>query len=212
MLTEDGCRARRRRLWDEAPAGVEWIVITEPRHLTYFANFTPSPFVFNSQGAAAALLLGRDGAAILIADNVQEAFLEPAFASEKVAPLWYRCVESAGHRTELLVGAMLERLQNCRGNSFGYEASASPAGLFDGLRTACPGVPLTNLDATIRKLRRTKETDEVTAIRRSLKAATAALVAAMSGLRPGMTEFDAYRLVQRVAGEAAGTHVLIYGD
>jgi Xaa-Pro aminopeptidase len=71
---------------------------------------------------------------------------------------------------------------------------------------------LTNLDPAIRPLRRTKEADEVSAIRRSLAAATAALVAAMSELRPGMTEFDAYRLVQRVAGEAAGTHVLIYGD
>src|SRR5262245_38080171 len=212
MLTEEGCCARQRRLWDETPAGVEWIVITEPRHLTYFANFTPSPFVFNSQGAVAALLMGRDGATILIADNVQEAFLEPAFAAEKIAPLWYRCVESAGHRTELLVGAVLERLQKCRGNSFAYEASACPAGLIDGLRAARPGVQLSNLDSAIRNLRRTKETDEVMAIRRSLSAATAALVAAMTELRAGMTEFDAYRLVQRVAGETAGSHVLIYGD
>jgi Xaa-Pro aminopeptidase len=212
MLTEEGCHSRRRRLWNEAPGDVEWIVITEPRHLTYFANFTPSPFVFNSQGAAAALILGRDGAAILIADNVQEPFFEPAFATEKVAPLWYRCVESAGHRTELLVGAALERLQKCRGNSIGYEASACPAGLVDGLREARPGVRLANLDAAIRGLRRMKEADEVAAIRRSLGAATAALVAAMAELRPGMTEFDAYRMVQRVAGEMAATHVLIYGD
>src|SRR5262245_28072028 len=121
MLTEPGCEGRRKRLWHEAPSVVEWIIITEPRHLTYFANFFPSPFTFNSQGAAAALILGRNGTAILIADNVQEAFLEPAFATEKIAPLWYRCVESAGHRTELLVGAVLERLGTCRGNSFGYE-------------------------------------------------------------------------------------------
>jgi Xaa-Pro aminopeptidase len=212
MLTEEGCRARRLRLWNQAPADVEWTVITEPRHLTYFANFSPSPFVFNSQGAAAALILGRNGTAILIADNVQEPFLEPAFATEKLAPLWYRCVESAGHRTELLVGAVLERLQICGGDSFGYEASACPAGLADGLRAVHPGVRLINLDSAIRNLRRTKEIDEVKAIRWSLAAATAALVAAMTELRPGMTEFDAYRTVQRVAGEAAGAHVLIYGD
>src|SRR6266404_1653142 len=119
MLTAEGCDSRRRRLWNEAPADIEWIVITEPRHLTYFANFSPSPFVFNSQGASAALVLGRDGAAILVADNVQDPFLEPAFATEKVAPLWYRCVESAGHRTELLSGAVLERLQKCRGDAAG---------------------------------------------------------------------------------------------
>ena len=212
MLTEEGCRARRRRLWNETPGDVEWIVVTESRHLTYFANFSPSPFVFNSQGAPAALLLGRDDTAVLIADNVQESFLESAFATEKLAPLWYRCVESAGHRTELLVAATLERLRNCRGKAFGYEATACPAGLIDGLRAERPGVRLTDLDSAIRQLRRTKEVDEVAAIRRSLAAATAALVAAMSELRPGMTEFDAYRLVQRVAGEAAGTHVLLYGD
>ncbi|MGE5191791.1 MAG: M24 family metallopeptidase [Deltaproteobacteria bacterium] len=212
MLTEEGCRARRQRLWNTVPGDIEWIVITEPRHLVWLANFSPSPFVFNSQGASAALILGRDGAAILIADNVQEPFLEPAFASEKLAPLWYRCVESAGHRTELLVSAVLERLQKCSGNSFGYEATACPAALIDGLRPARPGVRWTDVDASIRRLRRTKEADEVAAVRRSLAAATAALVAAMSEFRPGMTEFDAYRLVQRVAGEAAGCHVLVYGD
>jgi Xaa-Pro aminopeptidase len=212
MLTEEGCRARRQRLWNETETHVEWIVISEPRHLLYFANFVPSPFVFNSQGAVAALILGRDGSAVLVADNVQEPFLNDAFASEKVSPLWYRCVESAGHRTELLVSAVLERLQKCGGDLFGYEATACPAGLIDGLRSARPGLRLTNVDQTIRQLRRQKDPDEVAAVRRSLAAATAALVTAMSEIRPGMTEFDAYRLVQRVAGEAAGCHVLVYGD
>ncbi len=212
MLTEEGCRARRQRLWNETASHVEWIVISEPRHLIYFANFAPSPFVFNSQGAAGALLLGRDGSAVLVADNVQEPFLNEAYADAKVSPLWYRCVESAGHRTELLVAATLERLQNCGGASFGYEGSACPATLIDGLRSARPGVRLMNVDPIIRQLRRKKDPDEVIAVRRSLTAATAALVAAMSEIRPGMTEFDAYRLVQRVAGETAGCHVLVYGD
>jgi Xaa-Pro aminopeptidase len=212
MLTEEGCLARRRRLWNEIQGDVEWMVVTEPQHLTYFANFCPSPFVFNSQGAAAALILGRDGTAVLIADNVQEPFLEPAFATEKNSPLWYRCVESAGHRTELLVAAVLERLQKCRGNSLGHEATACPASLIDGLCAARPGIRLTNVDEVIRRLRRTKEADEVAAIRLSLAAATAALRAAMAELRPGMTEFDGYRLVQRVASEAASGQVLVYGD
>src|SRR5262245_28828451 len=104
MLTERGCRARRERLCNRVEADVEWIVITEPRHLIYFANFRASPFVFNSQGSAAALILGRDGSAILIADNVQESFSREAFADERIAPLWYRCVESAAHRGKMLVG------------------------------------------------------------------------------------------------------------
>jgi Xaa-Pro dipeptidase len=61
-------------------------------------------------------------------------------------------------------------------------------------------------------LRRAKDPDEVAVIRRSLNAATAALVVAMSEVRPGITEFEVYRLVERVAGETAGCQVLVYGD
>ena len=95
MLTEQGCRARRERLWKETKGALAWIVVTEPRHLMYFANFRASPFVLNSQEAGAALILGRDGSAILVADNVQESFSTAAFADDKISPLWYRCVESA---------------------------------------------------------------------------------------------------------------------
>src|SRR5262245_3609494 len=110
MLTADGCRARRARLWQRLPATVEWALITDPAHLVYFANFHASPFVFNSQGASATLVLGRDGASILIADNVQQPFLDAAFADEKIAPVWYRCVESPGHRGRFLIHTVLERI------------------------------------------------------------------------------------------------------
>jgi len=212
MLTEQGCRARRERLWKAIQGQVEWIVITDPQHLMYFANFRASPFVFNSQGGAAALIVGRDGSAILIADNVQESFSKSAFADEKISPLWYRCVESAIHRGQLLVGTVLERLAKCAGTAFGYEATTCPAALIDGLRAARPRVQFTDIDPVIRRLRRAKDPDEVAVIRRSLHAATAALVAAMAEIKPGMTELDVYRHVERVAGEAAGCQVLVYGD
>jgi Xaa-Pro aminopeptidase len=212
MLTEEGCGARRGRLWEIIDDKVEWIIVTEPRHLTYFANFTPSPFVFNSQGAAAALVLGRDGAAILVADNVQEPFISHAFATEKISPVWYRCVESAGHRARLLVQTARERLQRCAGGAVGYESTSCPAGLVEGLVADRPHVKLVDIDPVVSKMRRAKFPDEVAMIRRSLAAASTALRAAMAQLRPGMTELDAYRLVERVAGEAAGCQVLVYGD
>jgi Xaa-Pro aminopeptidase len=212
MLTEQGCRARRERLWKLTAADVEWIVITHSRHLTYFAAFAPSPFVFNSQNADAALILGRDGSAILVADNVQEPFLNAAFASEKVMPIWYRCVESPMLRSELLVRAVLDVVQRCKPGSLGYEASFCPAALADGLRASRPGVRLTNIDPHVHQLRRAKDPDEVCMIRSSMKAATAALLAAMRETRPGMTELDVYRLVARAASETAGRQVLVYGD
>lgn len=212
MLTEQGCLTRRARLWKLVAAGIDWVVITEPAHLAYFANFVPSPFVFNSQNGGGVLILGRDGSAIMIADNVQEPFLNAAFATERVMPVWYRCIESAGLRTGLLVETALERLIRCSGSSFGYEAAAAPAALIDGLRAARPGLQLADVGPLVHQLRRAKEADEIAALRHSLRAATVALVAAMRDIRPGMTEFDAYRLVQRVAGETAGGHVLVYGD
>ena len=51
MLTAEGCRARRRRLWDALPAGPDWIVIADPSQLMYFANYFQSPFVFRSTNA-----------------------------------------------------------------------------------------------------------------------------------------------------------------
>jgi Xaa-Pro aminopeptidase len=212
MLTETGCQARRDRLWQTIDASVDWIIITNRQSLTYFANFTPSPFVFNSQGAAAGLILGRGGEAILIADNVQEPFLSAAFAIEKISPLWYRCVESAGHRTRLLIDALRERVKKCPGSAIGYERSSCPAGVVQDLRDDRAQLRLIDVDQNILAMRRSKFPDEVVMIRLSLAAATAALRAAMAELRPGMTEFDANRLVERVAGEAAGCQVLVYGD
>jgi Xaa-Pro aminopeptidase len=212
MLTEQGCRARRDRLWKRVAAELDWIVVTNPRHLIYFAGFAPSPFVFNSQGSAGALILGRDGSAILVADNVQESFLKAAFATEQVMPVWYRCVESAGNRAELLVRSVLERLHFCHGRTIGYEAATCPAALADGLKAARADMRLVDVGPQVHQLRRAKDADEVSLIKTSLQSATAGLRTAMREIRPGMTELDAYRLVQRAAGEAAGRQVLIYGD
>lgn len=212
MLTPAGCAARRARLFDRLPGHVAWAIVTEAAHLTYFANFYPSPFVFNSQEARGVLLLGRDGSSILIADNVQQPFLDAAYADEKLAPVWYRCIESPGHRGTFLISAALERLTKCQGASWAFESASCPAGLIDGLRNARQELALTAMDTIVRDLRRTKDSDEVALIRRSLRAATAGLNAAMQQVRPGMTELDVYRLVQRVAGEAAGEQVLLYGD
>jgi Xaa-Pro aminopeptidase len=212
MLTSAGCAARQARLWSRLPTAIEWALITEPAHLVYFANFLPSPFVFNGQGARGVLLLGRDGSSVLIADNVQQPFLDSAHASEKIAPVWYRCIESAPHRGALLIESALKRLDGISGQTLAYEPASCPAGLIDGLRALWDSLTLTDIDPLVRELRRAKDPDEVALIRQSLRAATAGLNAAMEQLRPGMTEFDAYRLVQRVAGEAAGTHVLLYGD
>ena len=68
MLTQEGCLARRKRLWDAAPADCEWLLIADPRHVLYLSNFWIHPQTF-SAGERAWLLLERDGKATLLGDN-----------------------------------------------------------------------------------------------------------------------------------------------
>ncbi|MGQ0635836.1 MAG: M24 family metallopeptidase [Planctomycetaceae bacterium] len=212
ILTEAGCRARREALWKKLPQEIGWTLISDAAHLMYFAGFHASPFAFNSQGGTAALILGRTGDAILITDNIQQPFAERASVTETVLPLWYRCIDAPGDRAVVVAQSVVERLSQARDAKIGYESARCPAAIVDGLRRARPGVNLVDVSETIVNLRRNKLPDEVDLIRRALAAATAGLHAAMEQLRPGMTEFDAYRLVQRAAGEAAHGHALVYGD
>ena len=57
MLTAEGCAARRERLWAALPAECDTLIITDPSHLIYFANFALSPFEFRSNDASAVLIL-----------------------------------------------------------------------------------------------------------------------------------------------------------
>ena len=58
MLTAEGCQQRRDRLWKAIAEPVDQIIITNPIHLMYFANYYADPFVFRSVNAGAAPLNG----------------------------------------------------------------------------------------------------------------------------------------------------------
>ena len=68
MLTLEGCLARRSHLWNALPAELEWVLIADPRHVQYLANFLVQPLSF-SGGERAWLLLERSGKATLLGDN-----------------------------------------------------------------------------------------------------------------------------------------------
>jgi Xaa-Pro aminopeptidase len=86
MITEQGCLARRAALWNRLPSDIDTALITARPHLMYLAGFEASATVFNSQESAAALLLTRQGDAVLVADNAQEPFSRAAFVTERVEP------------------------------------------------------------------------------------------------------------------------------
>ena len=212
MLTAEGCAARRKRLWDALPSPCDLLLIAAPEHLTYFAGLVISPFVFRSTEAGALLALTPDHAT-LIADSMLGPFLAASHADEVVAPTWYDGKHSAPERRGLLVKTALDQLASkCPGTRVGVELGAVSAGVVEGLKTARANLEIVDLSPLIRPLRRKKHTDEVATLMRSMKAGEAGQAAALAQLRPGMTEMDAYRIVQNAAMESLGQPAILYGD
>jgi Xaa-Pro aminopeptidase len=103
-------------------------------------------------------------------------------------------------------------LSSLPGKRIGIELSRVPAFLTEGLRSARPDMEFVDLDAVIRPLRRAKDPDEIAVLKRSLSAMAAGYAAALGGIEPGMTEMDAFLLVQKASAAALGDPVQIYGD
>jgi Xaa-Pro dipeptidase len=207
MLTAEGCKARRRRLWDALPSPCDVLVIADPQHLVYFANLFINAFTFRAAEAGAFLILEPDRATV-VADNILEPSCAEAHADEVVAPAWYEGKSPAGNRRVYLADAAGEILSKLHPARIGIELATAPASLLRRL----PGSALVDLDPIIRPMRRAKDADELAIMRRSMRAGEAALAALLVNLKPGMTELDAYLIAQRAAVETAGHPVVVYGD
>jgi Xaa-Pro aminopeptidase len=208
MLTESGCQQRRQRLWDAFEIKPELILIVNPKHLFYFANYVQSPFIFRSNDAGAALLLHADGNAILIADSMSKGFAETAHVDETVLPVWYDGHHSAPQREAFLVDNVLKEIGKNKWRQLGLEFSAVPAGILAGLGS----IQTTNIDSIILDLKRSKDADELILLNRSMLAGQAGMAAALTGVKPGMSELEIYFLVQDAALTAIGTQAVVYGD
>jgi len=68
------------------------------------------------------------------------------------------------------------------------------------------------LGEVLRDLRRSKDADEVTLLRRCMDACAAGHRRAVEVIRPGMSELELYLEVQRAAQLAAGEPCVVYGD
>jgi Xaa-Pro aminopeptidase len=193
------------------PAACDVLVVGDPSHLVYFANYAPSPFVFRTVESGA-LLLMEPGRATLVADNLLGPFLDRAHVDEVLAPVWYEGKRSTRHRRGQLVESALGRLGLIPARRVGIERSGVPAGVVEGLRAAQPGIEVIDLDPVIRPLRRAKDPDEIEVLCHSMRAGEAAHATALAQIRPGLTELDAFLIVQRAAIEALGEAAIVYGD
>src|SRR5438874_12183447 len=69
MLTAEGCRQRRMRLWERlGSSGIERLALADPIHLRYFANADFDPINLAAD-MPAVLLISREGRATLVLDR-----------------------------------------------------------------------------------------------------------------------------------------------
>jgi Xaa-Pro aminopeptidase len=207
MLTAEGCQARRKRLFQTLPSPFDVLIIGDPSHLVYFANYVPSPFEFRTVESSALLVL-EPGRATLIADNLLEPYLEKAHVDEVIAPTWYDGSKPTAPRRGQLVESTVAYLSKIPGGQtgrIGVEFGATPAGVVGPLQAG-------DITRGIRALRRSKDADEIEVLKRAMRAGEAAHAAALKEMKPGMTELDAYLVVQNAAMKELGERVIVYGD
>src|SRR5262245_40502006 len=176
MLTVEGCRQRRQRLWDRLdpkPDG-DHLRLADPIHLAYLAGFWVDPFSLGA-GFGGVLLLRRDGHAKLLHDDRLPASVRDARADEVQVIPWYDG-QSPGRGPRQL--ALLGAVNPERG----------------GLRVHDrPGDPYAaTLISAVAALRRRKDADEAELLRRSMRAGEAGHAWARASVRPGMSELDVY--------------------
>ncbi len=216
-LTEAGCRARRERLWSALPDDVEWVLVADPRHVQYLANFWVQPLSF-SGGERGLLLLERDGRASILADNftVRSAVHEP-FVDREVVEQWYDHTHSVSNRDHVLFLALQSIASELVGRTGLIEGEWLPVSALGGLPYQECGLDRSDGDEVdlgdvLRELRRQKEPDEIELLKVCMRAGDAGQGRLRELVRAGVSEFEIYREVQRAALEAAGRPGLVYGD
>ncbi|GIX03382.1 MAG: aminopeptidase [Planctomycetaceae bacterium] len=224
MLTREGCLTRRQRLWNQLPADIEWVLVADPRHVQYLANFWVEPLSF-SAGERAWLLLERCGKATLLGDNftLRSRTAEP-YIDDEIVIRWYDHQHSVINRDHALLQACSQISDRLYGRPGVVEAEWLPLGAFEklGLDQEYHSVSKesahlarrepVDLGTLLRMLRRQKEPDELALIQRCCRAAEAGHAAARQVLRAGIREWEVFREVQAAVITAAERAVVVYGD
>jgi Xaa-Pro dipeptidase len=196
MLTAEGCKQRRQR-FSQALGPMpdsDYLLLADPVHLMYLANFFVDPFSLGG-GFRAYLLLRRDGYTKLIHENRLPASVNEAHVDERRVVPWYDA-QSPVHGPRQL--APLEAV------------NPTGPGLRVHDRVGDPYSP--TVIRTLADLRRQKDPDEIALLRRCMRATDAGHAWARANIKPGMTELDIYRGVNSACIEAAGQPVIVYGD
>ncbi len=191
MLTAEGCRARRQRLLERLKP-TQPVVLTDPIHLRYFANFHVEAL---SQTAdfGGLLVIRPDGHASLFHDAKLPKTVELAHVDERTPLPWYTGQEPGKGERGMLLRPTLE---------------ANGGRVHDSL--ADPDSP--RLFDLISEMRRRKDPDEIELLKMCMKATDAGHAWGRANIKPGMTELDVYAGVSHAAHAALGHWAVVYGD
>ncbi|MBD3672159.1 MAG: aminopeptidase P family protein [Planctomycetaceae bacterium] len=223
MLTEQGCKQRRKRLWESLSETIEWVLIADPRHVHYFANYWVHPLSF-STSERGLLLLERDGKATLFEDNFTGKSIKPTkpHVDRIVTEDWYDHTHSVINRDHALFAALKTVSEHLYGRPGAIEAEWLPVGAREVLSLdrehhstsqEQPGsTDYPDLGTAIRHLRRQKHSDELELIRRCMAAGDAGHEKALNVVEPGMTELEVYQAILDAATTEAGRAIILYGD
>jgi Xaa-Pro aminopeptidase len=197
MLTADGCRARRQRLWEllQISESADHLVLGDPVHLRYFANFSVDPISLAADFAGL-LLLRRDGHATLFHDNrIPSLAVKSYHVDDRQVVPWYDG-QSPGRMPRQLVP--YEALAAAVGSTRVHDHPSDPLG---------PTVV-----RTVAQMRRQKDPDELDLLRRCMLAGKAGQDWARANVQVGMTELDVYNGIAAAVNRDVGRHVITYGD
>lgn len=210
MLTQEGCITRRERLWASLPDSVEWVLITNQRHVKYFSNIWVNPVSF-SAGQSVWLHMERSGKVTALTDNFTLKSLsgEP-FVDETVTEIWYDGKNSISNRDFKPAQALKRHFGTLDLAKGAIEADSLPVAALETV-TGTAEVEIL-LGDVIKFHRRQKEADEVAHLNTCMRACEAGHVAALECIRPGITDMDVYRVIHAAVLQEAGRPCVVYGD
>jgi Xaa-Pro dipeptidase len=196
MLTAEGCRQRRERLWRklDPPPESDYLLLCDPIHLVYFANYWVDPISLGA-GFPGYLMIRKDGHARLLHDDRAPKSTRAAHVEEDRTIPWYDGQAPATGPRQL---AVLNEVNPMR---TGLRVHDRPGDLF-----------ASQLIHTVAQMRRQKDSDEIDLLKTCMRVTEAGHAWARASVQPGMTELDVYSGISAACVKAAGMPVIVYGD
>lgn len=191
MLTAEGCRVRRLRFLERLKPAHP-VVLADPLHLRYFANFHVDG-VSMSADFGGLLVIRPDGHATLFHDHKLPKSVELSVADERKPLPWYTGQEAETGPRRMVLRAALD----ANGGRI-HDALADPL---------APAVFAITAD-----MRRRKDPDEVAQLKTCMKACDAGHAWGRANIKPGMTELEVYAGVANAVYAALGHWAIVYGD